>query len=51
MIYDEGVTRELEADFLADVEQRVVFRVDEYDAHPRSSRPVDSVMRLASPLI
>ena len=51
VIYDEGVTRELEADFLADVEQCVVFRADEYDAHARSSRLVDSVMRLASPLI
>jgi len=51
VIYDEAVTRELEADFLADLEHCVLFRADDYDGHKTSSRLVDSVMRLCSPLI
>jgi cardiolipin synthase len=51
VVYDEAVTRELEADFFADVERCVVFRAAEYDAHKTSSRLIDSVMRLGSPLI
>jgi cardiolipin synthase len=51
VIYDEGVTRELEADFLEDATHCVLFRADEYGAMKTSSRLVDSVMRLGSPLI
>ena len=51
VVYDEAVTRELEADFLADLEHCVVFSADDYDAQATSSRVVDSVMRLGSPLI
>jgi len=51
VIYDEGVTRELEADFAADLEHCVPFNGDAYRARPTSSRLMDSVMRLGSPLI
>jgi cardiolipin synthase len=51
VIYDEAVTRELESDFLADLEHCVVFKADAYDAIKTSSRLVDSIMRLCSPLI
>jgi cardiolipin synthase A/B len=51
VVYDEGVTRELEADFLADLEHCVQFSANDYDAHKTSSRLIDSVMRLGSPLI
>jgi hypothetical protein len=47
----DDVTRELEADFLADLRCCVRFSADEYDARRISSRLVDSVMRLCSPLI
>jgi len=51
VVYDESVTRELESDFLADLEHCVAFSAERYDAQTTSSRLVDSVMRLASPLI
>jgi len=51
VIYDESVTRELESDFLADREHCVRFSAEAYDAQNTSSRLVDSVMRLGSPLI
>jgi cardiolipin synthase A/B len=51
IVYDEMVARELEQDFLADVAHCVRFSADEYDAQKMSSRLVDSVMRLGSPLI
>jgi len=51
VVYDETVTRELEADFMADLEQCVPFGADKYDAQKMSTRLVDSVMRLCSPLI
>jgi cardiolipin synthase len=51
VIYDEGVTRELEADFAADLEQCVPFNGDAYREQATSSRLMDSVMRLGSPLI
>src|SRR5262249_50243145 len=51
VVYDAAVTRELEADFLADQAQCVRFSADEYDAGKTSSRLVDSVLRLCSPLI
>jgi hypothetical protein len=51
VIYDEGVTRELEADFVADLEHCVPFSGAAYRAQKTSSRLMDSVMRLGSPLI
>jgi len=51
VVYDEAVTQELEADFLADVEHCAPFSADDYEAHKTSSRLFDSVMRLGSPLI
>jgi cardiolipin synthase len=51
VVYDEGVTRELEADFMADLEHCVAFSAEAYDARPRTSRFVDSTMRLCSPLL
>src|SRR5258705_2130647 len=50
VIYDEAVTRELEADFLDDLQHYILFSADAYDEHPTQSRLVDSAMRLASPL-
>src|SRR6476620_6006151 len=44
VIYDESVTRELESDFLADLEHCVAFSADAYDAQRTSSRLLDSVM-------
>jgi cardiolipin synthase len=46
VMYDEAVTRELEADFLEDLEHCVRFSADEYGAQKASNRLVDSVMRL-----
>jgi len=51
VVYDEAVTRELEADFLSDLAHCTRFNADAYDAQRTSSRLVDSVMRLCSPLI
>ena len=51
VIYDEGVTRELEADFLADQTRCVPFSARDYDRRPRLSRFLDSALRLCSPLL
>jgi len=51
VIYDEGVTRELEADFLADVQRCEAFSAERYDERPFPARLGDSVMRLFSPLL
>ena len=51
VVYDEAVTRELEADFLEDLQHCIPFSADEYDTQRASSRLVDSVMRLGSPVI
>lgn len=51
VIYDEAVTRELEADFRSDLEHCVAFAADEYDARKVSKRLVDSTLRLFSPLL
>lgn len=51
VIYDERVTRELEADFEHDLTQCVAFSAEEYDARKRTSRFVDSTLRLCSPLL
>jgi cardiolipin synthase len=51
VIYDEALTRELEADFHADREHCVVFSADEYEARKATSRFLDSTLRLCSPLL
>ncbi len=51
VVYDETVTRELEADFERDVDSCEDFSVSRYDAQPRRTRLLDSVMRLCSPLL
>jgi cardiolipin synthase len=51
VIYDEDLTRELEADFTADLKRCVAFSAEEYESRARSSRFVDSTLRLCSPLL
>jgi len=51
VIYDESVTRELEADFEADLRQCVAFSALEYERRNRATRFVDSALRLCSPLL
>jgi cardiolipin synthase len=51
VIYDERVTRELEADFAADETQCVEFSAQDYAARDRAERFVDSALRLCSPLL
>jgi cardiolipin synthase len=51
VIYDAAVTRELEADFHADECRCVSFSAEEYEARAGSSRLVDSMLRLCSPLL
>jgi cardiolipin synthase A/B len=51
VVYDAALTRELEADFVADMTRCAVFSEREYETRSRISRVVDSTMRLCSPLL
>jgi cardiolipin synthase A/B len=51
VIYDGRITRELEADFVADLAQCVEFSAAEYEGRRRSARFVDSTLRLCAPLL
>jgi cardiolipin synthase A/B len=51
VVYDETLTRELEADFEADLGRCVRFSVEEYEARRRAARFIDSTLRLCSPLL
>lgn len=51
VVYDEAVTRELEADFEQDMRNCVEFSASAYDAQSGTTRFFDSVMRLCSPLL
>jgi cardiolipin synthase len=51
VVYDERVTRDLEAVFEADQAQCTVFSADRYQAQPVLTRFGDSLTRLASPLL
>jgi cardiolipin synthase len=51
VIYDDAVTRELEADFRADEQRCVPFSAEAYEARAATSRFLDSTMRLCSPLL
>ena len=51
VIYDEAVTRELEADFKTDLDHCVPFSASEYEQRKAASRLLDSTLRLCSPLL
>ncbi len=51
VVYDETMTRELEADFLDDMRCCVEFSVSAYDRQPVRTRLLDSMMRLCSPVL
>ena len=51
VIYDESITRELEADFTADLAHCVAFSAEEYEGRRRSARFLDSTLRLCAPLL
>jgi cardiolipin synthase len=51
IIYDEEKTKELEADFFEDLKHCKEWRLDEYLKTSSSSRLVDSLYRLASPIM
>ena len=51
VVYDETVTRELEADFQEDTRSCVEFSTAEYDSQPGRTLLLDSMMRLCSPLL
>jgi cardiolipin synthase len=51
VVYDEAVTKELEAHFHEDLEHCTVFSIAEYDARRAPSRLLDSTLRLCSPLL
>ena len=51
VIYDRRITRELEADFLADLAHCAEFSAAEYEGRRRSARFVDSTLRLCAPLL
>lgn len=51
VIYDEEITRDLEADFLEDQKKSKEWRLEEYEHSPLSSRLVDSAYRVVSPIL
>ncbi len=51
VIYDEEITRELEADFLEDQKSSKEWRLEEYERSPFLSRLVDSAYRVVSPIL
>lgn len=51
VVYDEAITKRLEADFERDMDSCVEFSVPLYDGQPFRTRLLDSVMRLCSPLL
>jgi cardiolipin synthase len=51
VLYDEDKARELEADFMHDLEDCEEWSLEEYNAAPLGRRLVDSVYRLASPIL
>ncbi len=51
VLYDEGKARELEAQFLEDLRHCEEWSLDAYKQAPLARRLVDSVYRLASPLL
>ena len=51
VVYDEGIAAELEQDFFNDLAHCIKFDLAEYKARPLMTRMVDSLYRLASPLL
>ncbi len=51
VIYDEAVAKELEADFLNDMKNCVEWSLEEYERLPVWRRLVNSIDRLASPIL
>jgi cardiolipin synthase len=51
VFYDEEKAKELEADFMRDLEECTEFDLEEYNSRSKWSRFVDSVYRLGSPLM
>ena len=51
VIYDEEKARELEAQFFEDLQHCTEWTLEEYNSYSRMHRFVDSVYRLASPLL
>lgn len=51
VIYDEGKAKELEAQFLSDLRHCKQWTLEEYNSYPAIHRFVDSIYRLASPVM
>jgi len=51
VLYDDDQARRLEADFLHDLEDCAEWKLEEYLAEPPLRRLVDSIYRLASPIL
>jgi cardiolipin synthase A/B len=51
LIHDQAITRELEADFIADLAHCVELSATEYAGRRRTARFVDSTLRLCAPLL
>jgi cardiolipin synthase len=51
VVYDEKVASELQADFLADLKDCDEWKLEDYEKAPVFQRLVDSIFRLASPIL
>jgi cardiolipin synthase len=51
VVYNEKLARELEADFMRDIEDSTEFDLAEYRRRPVYERFIDSLCRLTSPLL
>jgi cardiolipin synthase len=51
VIYDEAVAQELETDFMNDIQDCVEWSLAEYERAPLRRRLIDSIDRLASPIL
>lgn len=51
VVYDETVARELEADFMNDLQNSVEWSLEAYEKAPFRRRLLDSIYRLASPVL
>ncbi|MCP4287526.1 MAG: cardiolipin synthase, partial [Gammaproteobacteria bacterium] len=51
VVYDEGKAKELEAQFFEDLKHCKAWTLEEYNSYSATHRFVDSVYRLASPVL
>jgi len=51
VVYDDAIARELEADFMADLNDCDEWSLEDYEKSPAARRLVDSIFRLASPIL